>query len=268
MKKGQSRDLSIARRYGQISAQYSIQDVSDLLVELITNADDSYRRLHEQGLSDSDRGRILIEVERRRTGASSVVVVSDRAEGIDDLDAAVGRMGERTSATGDRGFMARGLKDCAALGLVTINSIRDGAHKKAEITPDLKYTPYATGRNARPTKEERKRLGIPHNGTRVEVVLKPSVPVAQKQTFARELPWHFALRDIFTEGSVLLRVGDEKPQPINRVGPEAELVADDEYEVPGYDGIRARFQLFKSNAPLDDPADKRFRRSGILVAGT
>ncbi len=267
MKKGTARDLTIARRYGQISAQYSIQDVVDLLVELITNSDDSYRHLHEAGDADTDRGRILIEIERHRGDNDSIVSVSDRAGGIADIDAAVGRLGDKTSSTGDRGFMARGLKDCAALGHITIETIRDEEIKKAEITRDFKYIPYTAGRDPRPQKSDRRRLGIPHNGTRVEVLLKPSVSVPLKQTLMRELPWHFALRDIFTGGGVLIRVGGGKPEQLARVEPKAELIIDEEYEVPGYDGIRARFQLFRSPVALEDPPDKRFRRSGILIAG-
>lgn len=268
MKQGTPRDISLTRRYGQISAQYSIQDVFDLLVELFTNADDSYRRLFERGLASDDRGVILVEVERHRGDNPSVITVSDRAEGIEDMERAVGRMGDRTSDHGDRGFMARGLKDCAALGHVTVESIHNGVVRKAEITTDFKYIPWGEGRNSKATSADRKRLGIPQNGTKVTVRLKPSVQAPLKQTILRDLPWHYALRDIFASSKVMLRVGAEKPQQIHVGPPASELVADEEYEVPGYQGVRARFQVYKSPGPLDDPDDRRFRRSGILVCGS
>ncbi len=267
MKRGTPIDVSFDRRYGQINAQHSIQDIYDLLVELMTNADDSYHHMYSEGLSTEDGGTILIELERHRGTTSSVLSVSDRAEGIKDMDRAVGRIGERTSGHGDRGFMARGLKDCAALGHLTVESIRAGEFKKAEITPEFRYIPWNSGRNPSPSAKDRKRLGIPHAGTKVSANLKPSVQTPRKQTLVEQLPWHYSLRDVFDSCRVMLKVGDDKPEPLHWTPPEAELAADEEFEVPGYPGVRARFKLYRTQEALVDPPDKRFRRSGVLVCG-
>ena len=42
MKKGTPRELKYTKRYGQLVAAHSINDFYALLVELLTNADDSY----------------------------------------------------------------------------------------------------------------------------------------------------------------------------------------------------------------------------------
>lgn len=272
MKQGSPRDLQYQTRYGQMNAQHSIQDVYDLLVELITNCDDSYHNLFREGLRPEDGGPILIEVERRRGGQPSVIAVGDKAAGIGDLDAAVQKVGKRTSKSGDRGFMARGLKDCAALGHVTVDSIHEGNIKKGEITHAFKYIPYSPSsrRGDKPSDADRRRLGIPRgSGTLVRVALEPHIPVPQGGTLAKELPWHYALRDIMADSGpskVLLRIAGGRAEAVSHVEPEAEVIHDEEYAVPGYP-FRARLKIMKARDALEDPADKRFRRTGIVIKG-
>ena len=56
-------------------------DVIRGLVELITNADDSYGYLEENGAKVS--GEILISIERKRGSQTSTITVLDRAEGME-----------------------------------------------------------------------------------------------------------------------------------------------------------------------------------------
>ena len=56
-----------------------------------------------------------------------------------------------------------------------------------------------SGRDA--TEEDRERLGIRRgNGTVGRVDLDPHQAVPRIETLKRDLPWHFALRDIMTQG--------------------------------------------------------------------
>lgn len=267
-------DLEYTKRYGALVAQHSIQDFHDLIVELITNPDDSYHGLFVDQLSPHDGGQIVIEIEPHRGDRSSVVVVKDRAAGFTDLAKKLQRVGERTSRTGDRGFMARGLKDCAALGHVTVETIVDGRLDKAEITRAMQLIEWKSGRKSgqQATDEDRVRLGIKRggNGTVVQVDLEPRVAVPRLETLKRELPWHYALRDIISEGSassVKVSYSGSKLEPLTWVAPEADLVHDREYSVPGYPDARFRFRLWKALHPLEDPADRRCRRTGIIVKG-
>ncbi len=260
----EERDLTYTKRFGVLAAQQSIQTVWDLLVELVTNADESYGRLYRESAIRHDGGQILVEVEPHRGAERSIIKVSDRAEGIADLDAVIPEVGKRTSTEGDRGFMGRGLKDCASLGLVEVATTHNGIFRRAEITEHFKYRPYP------PVK-------IPsHNGTVVSVSLKPSlkhegVSVPQAPTLATRLPWHFALRDILSPeypGRVLLKYGDEKAIPISAEPLAGELVHDEEFVVPGYPNVRARFQLWRAAEPIEDlNAGKNFNRNGVLVKG-
>jgi hypothetical protein len=267
-------DLEYTRRYGALVAQHSIQDVYDLLVELITNCDDSYHGLFSDGLIPGDGGPIVIEIEPHRGGRSSVVVVKDRAAGFAGLVRKLKFVGERTSREGDRGFMARGLKDCAAIGHVTVETIVDGRYDKAEITPTMQLIEWG-GDGRKPgratTEADRDELGIKHgNGTVVRVELNVNQTVPRLETLKRDLPWHFALRDIMSSASpssVRVSYGGSKPERLTWWPPEAELVHDHEYPVSDYDNARYRFRLWKSRSPLEDPADKRFRRTGVIVQG-
>ena len=261
------RDLAYTKRFGVLAAQQSIQTVWDVLVELITNADESYGRLYRDGAIPVDGGQILVEIEPHR-GSPSLIRVSDRAEGIADMDAVIAEVGKRTSREGDRGFMGRGLKDCASVGRVVVESIRDGRLHKADITETFKYIPY---RPRRADSGDRKRLSIPRNGTVATVELKPDVRVPQLDNVTSRLPWLFPLRDILSQeypGRVLLGYAGAKAIPLICVPPDADLVHDEEYVVPGYPVMRARFQLFRSRAAIEDlEGGSRFSRNGILIKG-
>lgn len=271
MKRGEPRDIGYTRRTGQMSAAHSIRDVWDLTVELVTNGDDSHHGEFVDGRTSEDGGPILLEVEPHRGNERSIIRVSDRAGGFRDLATKLELAGEKTSRPGDRGFMARGLKDCAALGHLTIETIVDDQIDKAEVTPAFQVVPYEPGRKGGDSarKADRQRLGIRRgNGTVVEVGLEQRVTVPLHETLRRELPWHYALRDIARPeqpSKLLLRYSGGEVEPLFCVEPDADLVYDREDGVPGYEQHRFRFQLWRAKEPLEDPSDSRFRRSGILL---
>lgn len=274
MKRGEPKKLEYTARHGQLAAAHSIKDIYDLVVELLTNADDSYTRLSTSNGGSRSANTILLEVEPRRGTNSSVVRVSDRAAGFTDLQTKIERVGERTSQSGDRGFMGRGLKDCAALGSITVETIVDGYLDKIEITSAFEVVPYEPKRRTgdRATKKDRARLGIPRgrNGTVVAVSLHRATPVPRLETLRRELPWNYALRDIMSVDShsrVILRYSDRRKERLLRTEPDGQLVYDREHEIPGYPDRRFRFKLWRSETPLSDPADPRFRRTGVLIKG-
>ncbi|MEA2396099.1 MAG: hypothetical protein QOJ82_3990 [Solirubrobacteraceae bacterium] len=273
MKPGKPRQINYTPRHGQMTAAHAIRDFWDLAVELITNCDDSYHHAYLERSIAYDGGSILVEVEPHRGQTASIVRVSDRGYGFRDLIAKIERVGAKTSQTGDRGFMARGLKDCAALGHITIETIVDDRLNKAEITPAFEVVPYLPERKGgdRATPADRERLGIRRgNGTVVEVKVDSRVQIPRVETLRRDLPWHYALRDIAAEGGpskLLLRYSDGDTEPLICIEPKAEVVYDREHEVPGYEAHRFRFKLMRASDPLDDPSDPRLRRSGLLVKG-
>lgn len=266
MKAQPPEPLEYTKRHGYMTAQYAVRDLYDALVELTTNCDDSYYRI------GNEKGQVLIEVEHSRKGKSQLIV-RDRAEGIilEDMRKKIKKVGELTGAEGDRSFMGRGAKDCAVLGKVTFESIKDNKYHKCEILPSMDFIPY--GPSTRATQDIRKRLGIPRgNGTVVTIDVEQNIRIPRHDTLLSDLRWHYALRDIMHKDlgrKVFLRNlnEDARPDPIVHDTPAGEVVIDEEFEVPSYPGAITHLTLCRANDPLEDPFDKRFRRSGVLIKG-
>jgi hypothetical protein len=264
MKAQSPEPLDYTRRHGYLTAQYAIRDVYDALVELITNSDDSYARINKTD------GQILIEVEHRHKG-NSKIRVRDRAEGmtLDEMRKKIKKVGDFTSG-GGRGFMGRGAKDCAALGQVTFESVKDNYYHKCEVLPSMEFVPYSPSGKA--TDEIRKKLGIPRgNGTVVSIEVNQNIRVPRHETLLSELPKCFALRDIMhkdSEQKVLLRnLNEDTLDPLIYNDPPGEEIVDETFEVPNYQGFSAHLVIYKTPEPLEDLADKRFRRTGFLIKG-
>lgn len=274
MKLGEPIDLRLAPRYYQFNRAFAVRDVFDALVELITNCDDSYHRLFKKVAVPEDGGPILVEYLEQRRGQPSFIIVHDRAEGmtLQEMREKLGDVGTKQSEEGDRGFMARGAKDCTELGRMVIESITDEAYYKCELTPDAKFIPWENGKKA--TKDIRDSLHIPRgNGTVVRLEIEARHRMPRHESLLRDLPWHFALRDILAEGSPTkallknLNRPDERTERAVYRHPEGEMVCDEPFEVHGYPGVSAHIKIWKSPEPFED-AGERFRRSGILIKGS
>lgn len=268
MKAGKAEKADIDPRYVQLVMQNVIRDVFDALVELITNSDDSYHRLYSKGAITKDGGPISIEIERRIKD-SSHVLLKDRAEGmtLEEMREKIKRIGEKTSGNDNRGFMGRGAKECAVLGKTTFESIKDGKYYKSEFNSSLEFIPYEPPEKATP--QIREELGITRgNGTVVTLEVGRQQRIPRFETVTRDLPHHFALRDILhkTSPSKAILVDDRQREPLVYSQPEGELKCEEEFEVPGYPGIEAKLKIWRSPEPLDGYGD-RFRRNGFIIKG-
>lgn len=266
MKLGVPIDMHLAARYYQFNRAFAIRDVFDALVELITNCDDSYHRLFTKGLSREDGGSILIEYLVQRNEPSHLIV-HDRAEGmtLQEMQNKLGDVGTRQSKDGDRGFMARGAKDCTELGRMITESIKDDRYYKCELSPKPQFIPWE---DRKATDEIRKRLHIPRgNGTVVTLMIEQRHSMPRFESIARDLPWHFALRDILSEDShtkvVLKNLNrpNERAEKIVYRQPDGELVCDESFEIPNYTKATARLKIWKSSEAFEDTSD-HFRHSG------
>jgi hypothetical protein len=271
MKMGVPVDVNIAIRHFAFSRQFAIRDVYDALVELITNSDDSYHRLYKKHLRSDDGGPILIEICEQRKGESSSIIIYDKAEGmtLESMSKKFGDIGSRCSEEGDRGFMGRGAKDCTELGRMIVESVSDGKYYRCELTTKPQFIPWVDGKSA--SEEIRERLGIERgNGTVIELQVAAQHKFPHVASMMRDLPWHYALRDILSENNptkILIRNLNYlkmKPEKIIYRQPEAELVCDDSFIIPNYPEAKAKLKIWRTNEPFDDP-NERFRRSGLLI---
>jgi len=265
MKQQAPESLEYTKRHGYMTAQYAVRDIYDALVELITNCDDSYHRI------GNEEGQILIEIKRRHKGKSHVII-RDKAEGIslEEMRKKIKKVGDLTSANGDRGFMARGAKDCAVLGKVTFQSIKDGRYSKCEVLPSMDFVPYSPSERA--TEQIRKHFRIPRGNGTVVTIENPNVRIPRHETLVSDLPKIFSLRDIMHKDSgkkIFLRNLNENTRPDKLIyqDPGGKVVIDEKFEVSSYPGAIAQLIIYKANSRLDDPTDKRFRRTGILIKG-
>lgn len=215
--------------------------VEKALVELITNSDDSYARLERHGFPVS--GRIRIEYERHREGA--LLIVTDEAEGMAFERAcqilAYGgahsplALGEGTG----RGYFGRGLKQAVyGLGHGWIETICSGQISRIDLfrSENGGYL-YDDGGGPRKAEEEdRVRLGIPENGSRITIVVENSeATISQYHSLVHSLGNNVYLREILGRRLVELvnlrhgagealveRVHYEEPPATLLIGPEQE----------------------------------------------
>lgn len=213
--------------------------IEKALVELVTNADDSYARLERAG--EPVGGSILVQYERHRHGA--LLTVADQAEGMSfDRACFILSYGGAHSAlaqgaTGGRGYFGRGLKQAIfGLGCGWLETIRDGRLSRIELFrgDDGAYL-YDDGSHDREaTDADRERLGIARNGTRVAIVIEsPQVSISQFGALVHSLGNNFYLRDLLARRHLELfhlkdgveversgRVRFEEPPSVVMLGPE------------------------------------------------
>lgn len=240
------------------------------LIELITNADDSYALLEQKGLRVS--GTIRIEIERHRLKTWKVIV-RDRAEGmtLEEMKEKLCQLGGRTSGFEKgalvRGVLGRGAKDVAAFGPVTFESIKGEHYSVCRLDPRGKYellepTPA--------TKSVRENVGIPAgNGTVVAIAVDPRYDAPRHSTLVEKLPAHYALRDITSDPKrnlvlVNLKDPEHKGDHLLYKYPEGKLVFEDEFEVPGYPGAGAVLRIWRARERFVEEHSP-YRQGGILV---
>lgn len=134
-REGEHGQLPISPKVPIIQAKQTIGTLIDAIIELVTNADDSYRRLESRGETPS--GKIEVTVRRKKGGELELLKVLDEAEGM-DLDKLMQIIEYGDSKSGFvegqsvRGMFGRGLKEAIlALGEGTVSS------RRVERTPIL-----------------------------------------------------------------------------------------------------------------------------------
>ena len=166
------------------------------LVELITNSDDSYRRMGVK--NDPSYGRIIITMGR----AECSFAVVDYAEGMsgESMDECVGTYGSDESGLKNghsvRGFYGRGLKEAIlGLGFGDVKSIKNGSLYECFLHEDGTY---ARNERRHASVSDYLELGIPHgnNGTRVRICAAHAKRMPPWAWMSYALSHHWSLRDI------------------------------------------------------------------------
>lgn len=205
MKYGVAYDLPISQAVIQQLAKGTIKTLIEAIVELVTNSDDSYRRLEGQGAQAS--GEIQIRVKRRKGGLCEELSVYDRAEGMDRgaLARAIEFGGDSSGLSAGRtvrGLFGRGLKEAIiSLGEGEVVSVKNDVADGVRIHWDKKERKarYQFWEEPLPaTNELRSTWGIADgNGTHVRIkVSNEKIKCPDEKTLAPQITNHFALREI------------------------------------------------------------------------
>jgi len=269
--KERGRVIYTGRAFSQDAEEAMGGRIEKALVELITNADDSYARL-EEAERLFGKGRILVEVEHRRK-RSWKIAVRDRAEGMTgkEMKAGLAVLGGRTSGFGRgqnvRGLLGRGGKDVAAFGTVIWESIKDGRYYGFRL---YRNGDWELLESKRASPDIRERLKIPANGVVVTLEVDEAFPSPRHSTLAEIFPRYYSLRDIMSDSKrrvllVNLNQPGHQGDPLRYRYPAGTLEVDEEFPVPGYPGGIARLRIWSHAERFDEDRSSPYREGGILV---
>jgi len=263
--------LGANRRYKRQNMEKAMRGkIERGLVELITNADDSYRDLEDKGKQVS--GKVRIEIERRKKGQPSTVIVRDRAGGMnrEEMYKKLGELGKRTSGFESgkirRGLHGRGARDVAAFGIVHFESIKDEEYNHLIIPPSLKCR-FTEPRPKKVTEEIRKKLGIPRgNGTVVTIEVESRFTVPIHDRLKEEFSRYYSLRDLFSHPKrevILVDLNKHRQDPLTYSYPTGEMVFNERFSVPRYSGVTAHLVISKHASPFEQSTLPY--REGIII---
>lgn len=215
------------------------------LVELITNADDSYLRLEDSEVSDNHAKAIDIIYEK--SGHNGIFFVRDYAEGmsIEQVKNGFTKYGAATSGLKKgqrvRGYFGQGAKD-ALTGMINgqICTFKNDKFVKCEIFIKDQAPQYRISDPVKPTKMVRDLHGIKVNGTvaNFEADCKATT-VPQFDTIHQELANNYLLRKIMVNPKRIVRLIDKstgKERVLKYKFPTGKPLVNAEWTIP-FDGF-------------------------------
>jgi len=273
-----SRKLQYADRVAIQQADQAIRkDVMRALVEIITNANDSYSRLEDAGSSSS--GEIVIDVLRKHS--NSKIVVRDFAEGMTDsrMDKVVGTYGEATSGIKEdkhvRGMWGRGLKDSIfGLGYGYVRSFKGANFYSCSLLLKKGIPTFDLDDPIRATVDLRQKYEVPQgNGTILEIIVsRTDVKMPQFNNLRNYLQRHFELRPIMSnpKRKIILRElatdGKIKQEHVlSYKAPMGEEVLNERIKISGFPAS-VKLKVFRSAMQLSTRGEEGdYADGGLLV---
>jgi len=276
----EEQDLPIDPRLAIQTSYATIRYLIDAIVELVTNSDDSYKRLEQEGVEVE--GKIIIRTRRLKYGKCERLEVIDFAEGMDkeQLKGSLRFAGEASGfekGKSVRGFFGRGLKEAIlALGEGEIYTIKNNKLSKAILWKEGNRPKYRPPKESHiPSKEEREEIGIIEgNGTVVRItVTNERIKCPDYKTFPPHIINHYALRDINSASNRKVTLDFESPEkaglkyigkPILYKAPERKKIIEQSIKFPDY-GDNIGIRVYESDEELESPYNNPFARAGLLI---
>jgi hypothetical protein len=259
------RRLRVAdRALLQLAASVVRGDPVKSLVELITNSDDSYRRIER--LSETSHGRVIVTLDYRENS----ITVLDFAEGVDteSMDECVGTYGAEVSGFNKgclvRGFYGRGLKEAIlGLGSGIIMSIKDGHYNECGLHENGVYV-----------RRERRLaslsdyldLGIPYgrSGTKILILLATTRKIPRFEWIKHALTNHTSLRDVMQSPHRRMILTDgQRSEILAFTPPPGKLTLQKQaIPIPGFEAT-LDLTVYMSERPLSQ--EGYTREGGLLI---
>jgi len=275
IKKGEIIYPGVDDRVALVQAEQTISDVVDAVVELVTNSDDSYSSLEEEGKECS--GLIQIQIKRRKGGKLQELIITDNAAGMSsEKIIEVFKYGTKTSefyrGKNVRGLFGRGLKESIlAIGTGEIISCSNGIETHCKYYWDFE--------------EEKLALQLiseaetcKNCGTKIILHAREDKDVKcyDYKTLINKIQDHYALRDILGSSRrkvelIFHKTGLKKDSlPQNRklkyTPSSGQQIEDRKIYLKGF-GV-AWFRLFEAIDPLEYASNDPGSRAGILIKTT
>ena len=258
-------DLQLS--YRLYSMVRTISGVIDAGVELVTNADDAYKKKEVP----AHPCNIWITVNYQ----DHSFMVTDNAIGMEgeELVKKMSVVGDYTSTDGVRGYFSRGAKDLISIGNVVYVAIKDGLISKVELTFGAKVIVHR--KNEVVTEEERSTYGIPENGVCAKLNLVSSISIPNVASMG-DLSSYYSMRRIFTDENVVVNIEviDSVGRPVisKRVvydvpakKPDSPPLIDTTFNLDGWpEECVCHFELWELEEP-QELNNSNYRKCGVLV---
>jgi hypothetical protein len=263
MEKGK---IQVGARGLQLLAKQAIDSLDKGLIELLTNADESYSRLEKRGQVVS--GKIEIVIDRHTRTKPTVIEVIDYAEGMDseEMKKCITEYGEDTSRGGGRGVFGMGLKDTLiAFGTGEVISFKHGKKWQCNVAADGNYEI-----------KQPKQISIadlkdfPNHeaGTAVRTHIRPGqLKIGQFDTLKGNLQTHVCLRTIMCDPkrTIILKETGEEGQDLSYCAPAGDLIRDEELNIVGYPDAKATLKVYVAKGSDALSQLSVYRTGGIII---
>ena len=244
--------INISERAYKYIRQFTIKNVCDGLIELITNCIDAYN------LTKNVERVIEIEIIN-----PDIIKVRDRAIGLTATEMlnCFLQVGNYTASSSSRGFFSRGAKDISALGDVTFNAVKNGKYSRCILSTDAYGSMEVADQDVTDEIRTKYKMQDPSNGLEVQIKLLPNFQHIVCEALSVSVTKCGVLRDIMANANnyIYMREYDSSNNEIfNKrlvyTYPSGNIMLDIEYNVPGYTQYQAHFVVFKSSTPIEQPA--------------
>lgn len=270
-KEFRKRPIKPGKRFWE-RARWTIKSPERLLVELVTNSVDSYKRL--RAVNREASGVVQVSYHATDSGETKIEV-KDNAEGIsfEKLRIAIEEYGEDTSGLSKgipvRGTIGVGLKD---VGILMKNCRVITVHK-GKLNECIIYRengmPYADYPRVNETISyvERKKLKIEKNGTIVRGILPRDPSFARDfKTLYKHLCRHYMLRKVnrlSKKYRIILK--DKRNQKVLRyIPPKGEVLYNEEHYIQ-YGGVNFLVKITIRKADRRLGQSGNFREGGLII---